>query len=547
MSSPSDTAPEPDGRPLTPARILNEYAYCPRLAYLEWVQKEWADNVETLEGKHAHRRVDRDEAARQEFPTRSVELASENLGLIAVIDVLERSGRTTRPVEYKRGKKPPVADGAWEPERVQLCAQGLLLREHGFTCNEGLIYYTQSKEKVRIRFTRDLEARTRELLGEMRTRFAQSTIPPPLEDSPKCPRCSLVRICLPEETRFLSGSETVRPMVASDPATFPLVVQDPRVKVRLDGERLVLREDDRTLQTARLGETSQLVLIGGASCSEAVIHACCQRGIPIVHMSGTGWLMGVTHGLIHKNVELRREQFAAAADRDRSLSVASALVAAKVHNQWVLLRRNGSPSPEAQVQLKEAVRSAETATDDEQLLGLEGTAARVYFAGFSTMLSAAAGQLVLEGRNRRPPTDPINAALSFTYGLLTKDWVTTLAAVGLDPMMGFYHRPRYGKPALALDLMEPFRPVIADSVVLGAFNNGELAADDFVDRLGGYQLLPHARRRLIAAYERRLAQTLTHPTFGYACSYRRLFELEARLLGRFLFGEIPAYHAIRVR
>jgi CRISPR-associated protein Cas1 len=532
---------------LAPARILNEYAYCPRLAYLEWVQKEWADNVETLEGKHAHRRVDRDEAARRELPTRSIELASENLGLIAVIDLLERSGGTVRPVEYKRGRKPPVADGAWEPERVQLCAQGLLLREHGLPCHEGILYFTQSKEKVRIRFTRELEARTRELLAEMRERFASGTIPPPLDDSPKCPRCSLVRICLPEETRFLAAGGPVRPLAASDPASFPLVVQDPRLKVRLDGERLVLREGDRLMQSARLGETSQLVLVGGAGCSEPVVHECCRRGIPIVHMSGTGWLLGITHGLLHKNVELRREQFATAADRDRSLAVARALVAAKIHNQRVLLRRNGAPEETTLLRLKELVRDAELATDDEQLLGLEGTAARHYFGAFASMLGSAGTLLLPEGRNRRPPTDPVNAALSFVYGLLTKDWVTTLAAVGLDPLMGFYHRPRYGKPALALDLMEPFRPVIADSTVVGAFNNGELGADDFQDRMGGVQLLPHARRRLIAAYERRLAQTLTHPTFGYACSYRRLFELEARLLGRFLLGEVPAYTAIRVR
>ncbi len=153
----------------------------------------------------------------------------------------------------------------------------------------------------------------------------------------------------------------------------------------------------------------------------------------------------------------------------------------------------------------------------------------------------------LEGRNKRPPTDPINALLSFTYTLLVKDWTVCLYSVGFDPMMGLYHRPRYGKPALALDMMEPFRPVIADSVVVGVINNGEITPDDFVDQMGGVLLAPPARKRLVAAYERRMAQEIVHPIFGYACTYRRIFEIQARLLGRYLLREIPDYPAFEIR
>jgi CRISPR-associated endonuclease Cas1/CRISPR-associated protein Cas4 len=530
--------------------MLNEYTYCPRLAYLMWVQQEWAESADTLDGKHAHRRVDRDPGSVAKIHERSIALSSERLGLTAVLDLIEQKGGRARPVDYKRGKKPPVREGAYEPERVQLCAQGLLLREHGIDCHEGVLYYVASKERVRVRFTRQLVARTEELLAEMRRTLAAGRLPPPLEDSPKCPRCSLVSICLPEEVRFLARGGPVRPLAVGDPATHPLIAQEPGARVRLSGGRLLVERDRETVAAARLEETSQVVLMSGAGISSAAINECCRRGIPLLHMSGTGWFYGLTQGLPHKNVEMRAEQFAAARDADRALCVARRLVAAKIRNCRVLLRRNGRPEPADLRQLKSLAADAERAGDTERLLGLEGAAGRVYFARFGTLLkgpAAAATTFDFDNRNRHPPRDPINALLSFLYAILVKDWVVTLHAVGLDPMMGLYHRPRYGKPALALDLMEPFRPVIADSVVAGVLNNGEIGPGDFLENLGGVLIKPAARKKLLAAYERRLAQKVRHPLFGYRATYRRIFELEARLLGRHLLGELADYPAFEVR
>lgn len=532
-----------------PARMLNEYAYCPRLAYLEWVQGEWADSADTLEGKHAHRRVAESEPSRPRIHNRSVQLTSERLGVTAVVDIIEIDGNRARPVDYKKGRKPSTSEGAYEPERVQLCVQGLLLREHGFRCNEGVIYYAASKQRVRVRFTDMLVARTLELLAALRREFNAGRIPPPLEDSPKCPRCSLVQICMPEEVRFLLKGGSIRPLAVEDPQTFPLVVQQPGSSVRLDGEQLIVYSNAERVATARLGETSQVVLMSGASCSAAALHECCTRGIPVTHLSGTGWFYGITLGMIHKNVQLREEQFAAAREPDRCMAVARSVVRSKIHNARVLLRRNGDISDSVLGELAGFARAAAAAPNDEELLGIEGSAARVYFSSFCTMLKGP-GQLptfMFENRNKRPPTDPINALLSFTYTLLVKDWTVCLYSVGLDPMMGLYHRPRYGKPALALDLMEPFRPVIADSVVVGVLNNGEVAADDFVEQMGGVLMKPPARKRLVAAYERRLAQEIAHPVFGYGCTYRRIFEIQARLLGRFLLREIPDYPGFEVR
>jgi CRISP-associated protein Cas1 len=541
----------PSVPPLVPARMLNEFAYCPRLAYLMWVQGEWEESADTEEGKVAHRNVDRERQRGEELHRRSLHLSSEELGLTAVIDLVEGKGERVRPVDYKRGKKPAVPGGAYEPERVQVCAQGLLLREHGFHCDEGLIYFVASKSKVRVPFSEALVARTLELLAEMRRRFEEERMPPPLEDSPKCPRCSLVRICMPEEVNFLrSAASGVRPLLVPDAGTHPLVVQEPRCQVRLDGGSLVVAAGGSVEARRPIGETSHLVLAGGAGCTRAVIRECCLRGVPIVHMSGSGWFYGITHGMIHKNVELRAHQFAVARDPVRSLGLARSLVTAKIRNCRVLLRRNGEVPRERLRLLHLYARHAEGAHSPEQLLGVEGNAARLYFSHFTSMLKGPEPLLAafrLDDRNKRPPRDPINALLSFAYSLLTKDCAVALYSMGFDPLMGFYHQPRYGKPALALDLMEPFRPVIADSVVLTVVNNREVGEGDFIERVGGVLLKPAARRRVIAAYERRLAQEIRHPIFGYRATYRRILEIQARLLARYLLNDIAEYPALGVR
>jgi CRISPR-associated endonuclease Cas1 len=158
---------------------------------------------------------------------------------------------------------------------------------------------------------------------------------------------------------------------------------------------------------------------------------------------------------------------------------------------------------------------------------------------------AAAGEermaFRFDSRNRRPPTDPVNAMLSLAYAMLSRHLTIALGAVGLDPYRGFYHAPRYGRPALALDIMEPFRPIIADSVVLSAINTGEVGPGDFIVAATGAALTPAGRRRFVDAFERRLLQETTHPVFGYRLSMRRLLLVQARLLSRFLLGELASY------
>lgn len=612
--------PPVDPPELVPARMINEVLYCERLLYLEWAQGEFTDNAFTVEGRAAHRRADRpggslpvpardrvdDPDPEPEAPddappykARSLWLSSEDLGMTAKIDVVEgeASGRVV-PIEYKRGSPPDRPEGAYLPERAQLCAQVLLLRAAGYVCDEAQIYYAKAKRRVTITIddglvevTKRAAARAKELVGD-------GTIPPPLIDSPKCHGCSLVGICLPDEVnllRRLDGVEPANDAGAADdgrveaerdddvpepdeeevddeaerassprrsavemrrllPARderVPLYVQEQGARIGMSGERLIVQGRESGKLEARMPNTSQVCLMGNVQISTQALRELFHRNIPVSFFSTGAWFEGRATGHSSKNIELRIAQHRAAADPERSLALARGFVRSKIKNQRTLLRRN-HPDPDSKVlfELKQLARKSMDAESLESLLGVEGTAARVYFGAFTGMLKgvgAASGAFDLDGRNRRPPRDPVNALLSFAYSLLVKDFNTTLAAVGLDPMLGFYHQPRFGRPALSLDLMEEFRPLVSDSMVIGVINTAVVTAKDFHISPVGVALEPAGRKRVILAHERRMDQIVSHPVFGYRVSYRRILEIQARLLGRVLTGEIDTYPAFGTR
>jgi CRISP-associated protein Cas1 len=551
-------APLADGAPeYLPARMLNEYAYCPRLGYMMWVQGEFADNVYTEDGRYQHRRVDVEsgelpsEADGDAAPktVRSVMLSSERERMIARVDLVEVEGRRAVPVDYKRSKAPDVPERAYEPERVQLCAQGLILADNGFECDRGVLYFAGSRERVEVAFTEALIARTRRLASDFRAAAELRKIPPPLDASPKCNGCSLVGICLPDETGALmeprgSARKAPRRLVAPRDDALPVYVQNQGAYVSKSGDVIVIKEKRQKVAEARLFETSHLMLMGNVQISTQTVQELCRRGIPVVYTSYGGWFYGMTAGPCHKNIDLRLRQYRAADDRDQSLALARGFVSAKIRNCRTLLRRNaeGLERPVLD-RLRKSARDAENAETVESLLGVEGFAAKVYFGSLPLMIKQndIGGTFSFEGRNRRPPRDPVNAMLSLAYALLVKDLTVTLTAAGFDPYLGFFHRPRYGRPSLALDLMEELRPIICDSTVIGAINNGVVTRSDFTESGAGVALKSPARKAFIGAFERRMNQTIKHPVFGYEISYRRVLDVQARLLGRHLTGEIPEY------
>jgi CRISPR-associated protein Cas1 len=552
MSTAGEDVPD-----LVPARMLNEYVYCPRLAYLEWVDQSFRDNADTVEGRFVHRRVDSERGrppepgrAADHPPSTSLMLSSEKLGLIAKVDVVESGGVRAVPVEYKRGRPRNPGDPLWPPEHVQLCAQVLLLREAGYEVDHAEVYFSESRTRHRVEIDEELIAQTMRAIEGLRQVAAGSHAPPPLVDSPKCPRCSLVGICLPDETNALRGASSGRPrrlVAREDPAT-PLYATTPGARLSKRGGRVVLLEDGKETASRRLIDVSHIAVFGNVTVGSALLRECFDAGIPVLWFSSGGWLRGFATGMPPKNVELRVRQYRASAVGAPEL--AAAFVAGKIRNSRTLIRRHGDDQARKVVaQLSALARQAEAERETSALLGIEGTAARLYFQEFPRLLKPKdeLGTFEFRERNRRPPRDPVNALLSFVYALLVKDVVAAVLAVGLEPYVGLYHRPRFGRPALALDLAEEFRPLIGDSTVLTAINNGEVEARDFVRRAGAVALTPDGRKKVLRTYERRISTELVHPVFRYRTTYRRALEIQARLLAGALVGDIPAYRPLTTR
>ncbi len=549
-------APPADSEdPLVPARMINEWVYCPRLAYLEWVEGQWAANADTAEGDRVHARgrqssppLPHPAESPLDFVTRRVALASESLGLIAEIDVLTQEDGEAVPVDHKKGRRPHVAEGAYLPERVQIAVQGLLLREAGYTCNEGALWYAESRERIHVKLTEELIATALAAASDLRLAAASRRIPPPLENSPKCIRCSLLPICLPDEVNlFRTGAAPRTPPPPGD-AALPLYVQTPGARVGRSGEQLVVTVEGEPERRLALGEVSELIIAGPVVLTTPALHEAVRREIPIAWMSSGFWFLATTGARGPRSATARRAQYEAAGDPARALRFACELVAAKIRNQRTLLRRNWRGNPDGRDEVMERLRhlaeKTSQARDRGSLLGIEGEAASLYFQALPHLFTDAArmlGAFDYARRTRRPPADPLNACLSLCYALLTRAWATALEIAGLDPWVGLYHTERPSRPSLALDMMEPFRPILADSAVLMAINNGEIGAADFVRAASGCALTPAGRRSLIAAWERRLDQDLSHPQFGYQISMRRMLHVQARLLARYLMGEIPAY------
>ena len=316
------------------------------------------------------------------------------------------------------------------------------------------------------------------------------------------------------------------------------------------GEVLQVKDKDKTVQEVRIGEICQVNLLGNVQISTQAVQSLCEAGVPVSYFSMGGYFYGITTGLNTKNVVLRRSQFRLADSEWFPLSLARALVAGKIRNQRTMLQRNHiEPNRSSLVVMKAMAERAERAESLESLLGIEGAAARAYFEEFAGMIKpgddseASPNGFTFDfaGRNRRPPRDPVNALLSLAYSMLAKDLTIACYAVGFDPYMGFYHQLRHGRPALALDLMEPFRPLIADSAVLSAVNTRMVTERDFVRAGPSVALTPAGRKGFFRAYELRMDSLVTHPLFEYRVSYRRLLEIQARLLARVIEGEISSY------
>lgn len=566
-----------------PVRALNQVTYCPRLYWLQYVEGLMVVNEYVEDGTIKHSRVNdpktagRPRSERDTIHTRSVALASERWGLSGKLDLVEEKNGAVYPVEYKRSAAPTDAHGkatVWDNDAVQLCAQGFLLEEHlGRPIPEAILYYIGSKTRVRVPLDQTLRQKTTEAMTRIRTINATDDAPPPLppELAHRCHGCSLLTICQPEETRVLrqtgeaaARTEAPGPIARVLPELDDgavLYLQEQGARIGKSSEHLIVTLQHQELNRIPLAGVRQVVLFGHVQISTQALETLMQKEVPVVFLTRYGRFIGAMMPAPSKNIMLRVNQYHAFADGEKALALAKAATKAKIANQRTLLMRSlrarsqddeeaprGSDDPAA-VEMARMLGRIDAAPDTESLLGFEGQAASAYFGAFGRMLhgTAPGTNFDFRARNRRPPRDPVNALLSFGYAMLAKDTFSAVLTVGFDPYLGFYHGGKHGRPSLALDLMEEFRAVIADSVVLTLINNAMLTTADFVEWGGACQLTDAGRRVFFEVYEQRKATIVTHPLFGYKMSYGRMLEVQARLLAAYIRGDVPAYQGFTVR
>ena len=478
--------------------MLNEFIYCPRLFYYEFVDGVFVHNADTLRGAQIHRRVDggsgklppaggsppaatepdgesraageeADQAAaaaaelaaareRGEFiHSRSVWLSSTRLNVNAKLDLVESreaatadGRRSATPVDYKKGapREGEDANEIWDADRMQLGLQMLVLRENGYDCAEGVIYYQSTRQRVRLPWTADLAEWIERTVGQARACAGSGVIPPPLVRSPKCVRCSLAPVCLPDETALLAA-EAVGPTssltagLPTDPDVAPprppgpvrllmaarderraLYLNTPGLWVGLKSERLVIKDKDKVVDEVRLRDVNHLALFGNIQLSTQAVHELCALEIPVTYFSMGSRFYGLTHGHGLRNVHVRIAQFRCAADPLASLALAKQFVHGKIRNQRTWLMRNHVEPPGAPVlRLKQASKDVFNARSADELLGMEGAAAAAYFEHFGGMIKVGSDggagadgpdaeswcSLHFKRSNPPPPRAPVNA------------------------------------------------------------------------------------------------------------------------------------------
>ncbi len=350
-----------------------------------------------------------------------------------------------------------------------------------------------------------------------------------------------------------------------------LYLTQPGSQLHKEHDRLLIKNGDDVLEAVPMIKVDQVVLMGrGVSVTTSALHALTRKGVDIVYLSGTGSYISRVVGSEHKNGRLRHQQSLLASDPLFALRTAQNIVYGKVSNQRVLVQRHAERASWAERALsamEDMARQVGGSRDLDQLRGMEGQAAREYFGLMRRMLRPPSDgdSWNFERRAYYPPTDPVNALLSFAYSLLLRDMTTACELIGLDPYLGFFHVIDYGRPSMALDLMEEFRPIVGDSIVLEAVNRPYVSLADFeqvdltekeserdemVEPRSSVQavyLAGSGREKIIALYENRVNDESMFTYQDQQVSYRHIFQLQAQAMARLILGEVSEYVPFTVR
>jgi CRISPR-associated protein Cas1 len=330
-----------------------------------------------------------------------------------------------------------------------------------------------------------------------------------------------------------------------------LFVQTDGAYLAKDGEAVAVRLDGKVHLRVPIRNLGGIVAFGRVNASTRLLGLCAEHGVAVSFMTSYGRLIARVSGFTSGNVLLRREQYRRTDNEPGALAIASTMVAAKVANSRTVLVRAARDHPTMEVSLRLAgaakqllpsIEAARGARSLDELRGVEGEAASRYFSVFSELFTDDAGGFRFAGRVRRPPTDPVNALLSFVYSMLTHDARSACEAVGLDSQVGFLHRDRPGRPSLALDLIEELRPFLADRLMLSLINRRQVRPEGFrILENEAVLMTDETRKCVLTAYQKRKQEVITHPFLDEKTTVGLLVHLQARLLARHLRGDLDAY------
>lgn len=525
-----------------PISLVLHTEFCPRRTWLE-LNGEQTDTAQMQAGHSAHQRVDDVKTSSSKRLT-SVKVWSDELGLIGICDSIEKlPGDAIRVIEHKATpvRKRPVVT---EANRLQLALQGLCLMEMGHADIEYAVYFSDHRKRVDVELNEDDFAHAKLQVRHTFEIAYAKTSPLPLDEDPQCSWCSHISVCLPDEHQ---GKTVTRRIHVRNPDSQVLHLTEQGSRASKKNGRVEVHLKNELLGSVPLERVQAVVVHGNIDISSALIRELAWQNRPVVWCSSTGRLYGWLLPADGPNGLARVRQHVLA---DAGfLPIAGELISAKIYNQATLLRRHGD-AEEAVQKLRRLQDSAPGASDIPTLFGIEGEAASYYFDAFGTMLNdVAMNDLDAEwhGRVGRGAQDHVNVLLNYTYGMLTAECVRAFVACGLDPHAGFLHSSNRNKPAGALDLMEEFRPIIADSVVLTLVNRREISRKDFLQRDAGMALTPDGRKKVVRAFERRVQTQIKHPTFGYTVTWRRAIEVQARMMLGVIDGSLPEYKGIKIR
>ena len=311
-------------------------------------------------------------------------------------------------------------------------------------------------------------------------------------------------------------------------------------------ERLTVKADKKKLLDVPLIKIDGLVILGRATISPALVNELLERKIPLSFLTATGRYKGCLQPELTKNIFVRKAQWLAAGETQAAIHLVRGFVRGKLKNYRNLLMRRRREYPKldldsAITKLEQAIEPIDSTNNIDSLRGLEGAGSAAYFGSFNQLVRNT--NFEFKSRVRRPPTDPVNSLLSLGYSLLRHDVQSAVNIVGFDPYLGYLHYQRYGRPSLALDLMEEFRPLIVDAMVLNAINKEKLTPDDFISEplSNAVSLTKEGLKIFLRLYEQKKQSKFKHPVLKRQCTYQEAFEIQARLIAKYLMAETDKY------